>query len=202
MTTYVGRRDASPAQHLYAQAVYTLERAKKEPNGRTPECMVAIVLAAFSLEAVLNLLCEQTFVDKWGGEAGLKEWQEQARSLSPQSKLDLVVELHGLSVDMSREPFSLLESLFKYRNDLAHGKVWHSGDVVFQSKGTPRVGKHQRLVPPWMRAATVGNAEKYVHTVMDVADFLFEQTGYVHGLHISDTATFESVGPLDDDMGG
>ena len=50
-----------------------------------------------------------------------------------------------------------------------------------------------------MRAATLGNAEKYVQSVMDMADFLFEQTGYVHGLHISDTATFESIGALDDE---
>jgi hypothetical protein len=199
VTTYQGSRDASPAQYLYSQAAHTLKRAKEEEEGRTLECMVAIVLTAFAMEAFLNLLAEQTFVEKYGEKQGTKKWQDLERRLDPQTKLDLVVEMHGFKLDTSAEPFNLLPSLFRYRNALAHGKVWHSGDVVFESKGTPRLDAISALKPPWMKTATVGNAEKHLNAVFLMATTLVGYTGYVRGLSISDTASFVSISPLGDE---
>jgi hypothetical protein len=91
-----------------------------------------------------------------------------------------------------------MKSLFRQRNELAHGKLWHSGDVTFESDGTPQLGRVQKLTPPWLRKATLGNAERHLKCVLEAADVLTEGTGYVRGLHISDTASFESVGVVDE----
>ena len=199
MTTYQGRRDASPAQYLLSEAAQALKRAKESEEGRSLECMTSIILSAFALEAFLNLLAEQTFVDKYGEAQGLKKWQALERRLDPQAKLDLIVLMHALKVDTSSSPFNELGGLFSYRNQLAHGKVWHSGDVVFEATGKPSLGKVQKLTPPWFRKATVGNAEKFYKAVLGMADILVGYTGYLRGIRISDTASYESISPLPDE---
>ncbi len=195
MTTYRLGREAAPAQYLFAQAQQSLRRAESEPEGSKLECMNAMIMAAFALESFLNVFGEQVFAERYGEKSGHQKWQEIERGLNPQGKLDLLIAMKSLSVDTSAEPYTLVRSLIKYRNDCAHGKTWRSKDVVVDLPVRPHPNEVPALTPPWFKLATVGTARKYMNAVRTIADDLLLRTDYLRGLRISDTAwhTTESV---------
>jgi hypothetical protein len=195
-TKWRAHRVASPAQYIFSQAEFTLSRAEADPVGRRLECMVAMTLAAFAMEAFLNLLGEQTFCDKYGESEGLRKWERLERRLGAQEKLDLLVAMHGFGLDTTKEPYSLIAALFKYRNMIAHGRTWRSGDVMLETGShilTTDPDDFPEFTPPWFKKATLANARKYVRAVGAAADELLLKTGFIRGLRISDSAWAEEV---------
>lgn len=89
----------------------TLEKAKKEGDGSFYQVMASLIFTAFMMEAYLNHIGPHIF----------KCWGDLER-LKPSSKLNIVAEKLGIEIDKGKRPYQTLSELFKFRNDLAHGK--------------------------------------------------------------------------------
>jgi hypothetical protein len=88
-----------------------LGRAERDAQGNYWVLMSALLLTAFTFEAYLNHIGSKLF----------QTWNVLER-LSPMEKLDVVCERLGISFPSGKRPHNSLRVLFRFRNDLAHGK--------------------------------------------------------------------------------
>jgi hypothetical protein len=102
--------------NTYAQmwnvAQLFLEKAKKDQTGSTWTTMASLIFTAFTLEAYFNHIGEKLF----------KSWKA-LENLPPLNKLDVICEKLEIKLDYSRRPYQTVKALFKFRNELAHGKT-------------------------------------------------------------------------------
>ena len=88
-----------------------LRRAQSDTAGNYWVLMSALLLTAFTFESYLNHIGPQLF----------KSWNALER-LGPLEKLEIVCEKFGISFPPGERPLQSIVTLFKFRNDLAHGK--------------------------------------------------------------------------------
>lgn len=96
---------------LRAAGYHALQDGAARYEGSFYEWMTANIFAAFSLEAYLNHL----------GPLRFKCWEELER-LPVESKLALLLENVDQHPDFSRRPFQTVKDMFRFRNQLAHGR--------------------------------------------------------------------------------
>ena len=75
-------------------------------------CLVGLVFAAFSVEAMLNHFGDKLF-DVW----------DELEVLSPVSKIKVIFDRLKMSYEPGKDPIQITEKLFKFRNSVAHGKT-------------------------------------------------------------------------------
>ncbi|MGB7912979.1 MAG: hypothetical protein WCF59_12220 [Desulfobaccales bacterium] len=97
---------------LWNVASLFLEKAEEDQTGSTWASMASLVFTAFSLEAYFNHIGEKVF----------KSWNA-LENLPPLNKLDVICEKLEIKLDYSRRPYQTIKALFKFRNELAHGKT-------------------------------------------------------------------------------
>lgn len=90
---------------------HALQGGVAQQEGSFYEWMTANVFAAFSLEAYLNHL----------GDLRFKCWEELER-LPVESKLALLLEDLKQCPNFSSRPFQTVKAMFRFRNQLAHGR--------------------------------------------------------------------------------
>lgn len=74
--------------------------------------MSSLVFSAFTMEAYINHVGDYLFV-----------FWDDVEKLRPLGKLNLVCSLIAHDIDMGKRPYQSLTKLFKFRNELAHGKT-------------------------------------------------------------------------------
>ncbi len=88
-----------------------LDNAKHCRPGYFYEWMAAILMAAFTFEAYLN----------HAGKAIFPYWKEMER-ISHRSKLNIICTQLGIKRSDDKRPYQTLVELFRFRNDVVHGK--------------------------------------------------------------------------------
>jgi hypothetical protein len=104
--------------HVWCAASSLLKSAKEHSVGSNHCRVSAVLFSAFAVEACLNHLGE-----KEEEEGRLPHWHIIERKLSPHEKLDLLSLHFRIEIDRGQRPFQTLHELFKFRDNLAHGKT-------------------------------------------------------------------------------
>jgi hypothetical protein len=158
VTMYVEMWDASKI---------LLARAERDTTGNYWVLMSVLVLTAFTFEAYLNHIGPKLFTS----------WNVLER-LSPLEKLEIVCEKLGMSLPPGKPPRQSLVRLFKFRNDLAHGKneilstndLRDNNDNVDAFLGErPKAGWEKMIT--WASVTRVrGDVEKVIRELNAAAD--------------------------------
>lgn len=148
-----------------------LEKAKQDPEGAFYQWMASLVFTAFMLEAFLNHVGQNVF----------KCWTDLERKLSPLEKLNLITEKLGIEKDDGKRPFQTVPALFKFRNDLAHGKTIHLEEeqIVVMDLDGDSDHKHLRksLETHWEKYCTLKNAERVLEDIESICRTIHKVSG-------------------------
>jgi hypothetical protein len=127
-----------------------LDKGTEDQKGRYHQFMASLVFTAFTLEAYLNHIGPQLF----------KCWSDFER-LRPKEKLNVITERLGIKVEYGKRPWQIMNQLFQFRNDIAHGKsqLIKLSKIIQHSKFSDvRLGEPVRT--KWEKYCTQGNAQK------------------------------------------
>lgn len=98
--------------YLWSTANLQREHAENcERKGETFYCIATLVFAAFTIEAYLNHIGPKCLRDKWN------DWW------STKDKLQKLTDHIGLKPDYSVRPYETFHELFRFRDEMAHGKT-------------------------------------------------------------------------------
>ena len=145
-----------------------LGKAKENPEGSFYQLMASLIFTAFTLEAYLNHI----------GQSIFKCWDD-LEQLSPKKKLGLIAEKLKIERDDSKRPFQTIDKLFKFRNDVAHGK---SARLKFENQIKVvdldrTLNRQERLETPWQKYCCLRNAERAREDVKIIIQELHKATG-------------------------
>ena len=154
---------------------YLLEMAKKVDEGQYHLIMSSLVFKAFTIEAYFNHVGRKIFDD----------WKDVERNLSPKNKLDKISKKFEIKIDYGCRPWQLIDEIFTFRNDIAHGK---SLDIVqSETVAQDKYDKGYDLKTEWEKYCTMKNLERadkeisnIVHMIHDAAN-LTEEYPFVMG---------------------
>ncbi|MBC8264383.1 MAG: hypothetical protein H8E47_09710 [Anaerolineales bacterium] len=142
------RRKILTYAYLYEGARFSIEQAEASEEGSFYNCMSAIILCAFCIEAYLNHI----------GSELLPYWDAVERCLRPRDKLEIFDHNLDLRMDLSRRPFQSFTTIFKFRNAVAHGRT-----EVLLDQSIQKVSKGKRVKHPetkWEKLCTVETVKK------------------------------------------
>jgi hypothetical protein len=136
-----------------------LYKAEKDVGGSYYQLMASLIFTAFTLEAYLNHIGERIFVC----------WDD-LEQLSPQRKLNVIAEKMGIERNEGERPYQTIKELFKFRNEVAHGKsVFLKSDDHIVGTNT-EIDKYmsEPLEPKWKRYCSLKNAKRAREDVKNV----------------------------------
>lgn len=154
-----------------------LERAEEKRKGYNHEVRASLILSAFTFEASLNHI----------GSKVVRHWPEIDR-LSWKKKLIILSKECGFEVDFSKSPFQTINTLFTYRNALAHGRTEEDEDYTIREYDD---GKDFRVMedlkPKWQDYESLESSRRAHDAVEQGIDYILEYSGskghpFVHGL--------------------
>jgi hypothetical protein len=105
---FSGFREITPAFTLSSICAYALKKAETTEEGSQLEIITALLMCAFSMEAILNHVGVYLFTEK-SEEPCL--WDAIER-LSPRKKLEAIAERSSLKIDFGAKPFRDFEPMF------------------------------------------------------------------------------------------
>jgi len=170
-------RQVNTYAYMWQASNVMLDKAKKDPEGSDFQLMASLIFTAFTLEAYLNHIGQRIF----------KCWNA-LEQLSPSRKLNVIAEKLEVEKDNGKRPFQTVSNLFKFRNDLAHGKsvsLQHQEKAVVVDN-TFDDYMYERLETPWEEFCTMENAERARVDVESIIRKFHEASG------ISDDILFAS----------
>ena len=126
-------RNVTTYADMWHTSLILLEKGQKEPQGSFHQIMASLVFTAFTLEAYLNHIGEKLF----------SCWNDLER-LSPTKKINVIAEHLNVKVDYGKRPWQVMNELFQFRNDIAHGKSKKEKfrDIV-------PIEQHDPFAQPW-----------------------------------------------------
>lgn len=139
---------------MYAEMWHTskclLQHGQEQPIGRAHQFRASLVFTAFALEAFLNHVGPHLF----------GHWEYLER-LSPKKKLYLIAERLVVNVDMSKRPWQIIDELFEFRNEIAHGKTKKfKPPLKIRDAGKDELPAQWIAQTPWEAFCTERNAIK------------------------------------------
>lgn len=153
------------AHHMLLHAAEReVEEAKASEVGRFNKCLTAMVLAALAIEALANAV----------GSRVASDWAVFER-LNPLEKLDSLASELAFTYERTKEPWSAITQLARFRNDIAHPKP----ELVLEEKILPEIvlGKTLFDLPQSQieRQITLGNAERAHKAVYELKAILTDK---------------------------
>ena len=144
-------RQANTYVETWQASNVLLDKAKKDPEGSYYQLMASLIFTAFTLEAYLNHIGQRIF----------KCWND-LEQLSPSRKLNVIAEKLQVEKDDGKRPFQKVSELFKFRNDVAHGKSVPVKDEVETAVADETVDDFMRKRPEtaWEKYCTLQNVER------------------------------------------
>lgn len=153
----------------YVEFWYTstrlLEMTNEVKQGQYHLVMGSLVFTAFALEAFLNHAGEKVF----------SCWKDLER-LSPKEKLNVVSEKIGLRINYGVRPWQLMNELFQFRNDIAHGKnvnLERLEEKSLTSYGIDPSLQHYNAETRWEKYCTKENAERARSEVRAIIELIY-----------------------------
>jgi hypothetical protein len=138
------------AHHMLLH-VAELEIKDAEANklGRFNKCLTAMVMSALAVEALANAV----------GSRVTEDWPTFEK-MRPHEKLDYLVQQLAIARDPLQEPWSTLQYLGGFRNDIAHPKPEEViGNRVLPEAGLTKTA-FDRPLSKLEREVTLGNAKR------------------------------------------
>lgn len=115
--TITKERNVRTYAEMWRASRALLEFGKEIEKGAHHHFMGSIVFTAFTLEAYLNHIGPMIF----------NCWKSIDR-LSPKDKLIIIAEKVQIDINFGIKPWQVMNDLFGFRNDIAHGK----SDIVYE----------------------------------------------------------------------
>lgn len=175
-------RDVRTCSEMWHTSGVLLEKGQQQPEGCIHQFRASLVFTAFALEAYLNHIGPKLFPD----------WSKLER-LGPRNKLKKVAEHLALKVDGNR-PWQVMEDLFGYRNDIAHGRSAQqtSTETVPLDEYRNRESLLQFVPTKWEEYGTQENAERaredveaIAYAIHEAANIEDELLPFLHGVQSS-----------------
>lgn len=146
------------AHHMLLHAAQlAIAEAEATEHGRFNKSLAAMVMTALAVEALANAVGSRVATD----------WPAFER-LRPHEKIDLIVERLQIPRDTSQEPWTTLQFLGGFRNDIAHPKP----ELVLKENVLPEVGltrtAFQTPLSVLEKEITVRNAKRAHAAVQDL----------------------------------
>jgi hypothetical protein len=163
-------RQVNTYAEMWHASYVMLGKAEENPEGSFYQLMASLIFTAFTLEAYLNHI----------GPSIFKCWDD-LEQLSPKRKLNLIAEKLKIERDDSNRPFQTVAKLFKFRNDVAHGKTVRLKSenrikvVDLDRTLNQRLG--ERLETPWQKYCSLTNAERAREDVKIIIQKLHKGSG-------------------------
>jgi len=171
-------REVRTYSSLWTASYFHLIKGQEDREGCFYHFMASLTFTAFTLEAYLNHIGIKVF----------KSW-ENLESLSPLSKLNIIAEKLEIDINFGRRPWQVMKNLFRFRNEIAHGK----SEIIKVSKVMSE-RKHQKeefngFEPTsWEKFCTENNAlkarkdvEEIVHSLYKAGNFE-DDFPFTHGM--------------------
>jgi len=138
--------------------------ANEFPQGSYFTLMSSILLRAFALEAYLNDIGAKTFV-----------FWEEVDSIRVLDKYNLFCKHLKIDADYSKRPYQTLKELFKFRNEIAHGRsqlINVTKEVSSLEDPFDHIPK-----PKWKEYCNLKNAERVKKDIEKIITELHERLG-------------------------
>lgn len=130
-------RNINTYAYLHSAAMWSLEQAEGNEEGRFYNCMSSIIVSAFCIEAHLNHI----------GNEILPYWDNEIKKdISVQNKLKIISYHLNIVPDFSHRPFQSFKHIMKFRNIMAHGATVK---VIDKSIQIVRDGERIRYPQTW-----------------------------------------------------
>jgi len=138
------------AHHMLLHAAERqIDEARASEVVRFNKCLAAMVLSALAIEALANAV----------GSRVASDWAA-FESLNPLAKLDSLAKALSITYDPTKEPWSAITQLARFRNDIAHPKP----ELISEENFLPEVALEKTLFDSPQsqieRQITLGNAER------------------------------------------
>ncbi|MDG3002581.1 hypothetical protein [Paludisphaera mucosa] len=150
---------------------FLLQEGVEREEGSLLNFMASLTYTAFSFEACLNHVGQEIFPDL--------AWKAIER-LSPRSKLEVIAEKLELKLDFGRKPWSVMIDLFRFRDQIAHGK----SEILEDTSEVPLVDhqEHAWTFTPakWEKYRTREHAEDARAQVEEMVKLIHEKWGHPH----------------------
>jgi hypothetical protein len=159
----VSRERRFSAHHmLLGAARMALEDAEDKKPGWFYAELIALTMSGLAVEAIGNAV----------GERIITDWKNIERSASPIAKLRLICDTLDVTFDPSREPWSTVRWLARFRNEIAHAKPEF---VQVSYHWTREEYERRRTEDPKSKVEkkiTLGQAKRAVKRVTEIQDLL------------------------------
>ncbi len=161
------RREVFTYSEFWHTSYCLLELAKEDPRGSIHQFRASLVFTAFAYEAYLNHIGPKIF----------RTWEALER-LNPKDKTNVIAERIGVPVNFGEMPFQIIRELFKFRNDIAHGKsVVLEGEDVQSLEKFNENPHYLELRTDWEQSCTLQNAENSRSQIEAAVHILHEAAG-------------------------
>ena len=144
-------RDVNTYAEFWHTSYCLIEMTNKVEEGSHHLIMSSLVFTSFAIEAYLNHVGSKFFAS----------WND-LENLNPKKKLNVISEKIGLKVNYGIRPWKLMTELFKFRNDIAHGKTQKLEITKIESldtfNSTMNTFNGYRVVTSWEKYCTKENA--------------------------------------------
>lgn len=175
-------RQVNTYAELWHASNVMLEKAKKDPKGSYYQLMASLIFTAFTLEAFLNHI----------GQSIFKCWND-LEQLSPSRKLNLIAEKLEIERDNGKRPFQTVSKLFRFRNDVAHGKTVYLKSANQITVVDYKFNQHMQefLQTPWENYCNLKNAKRAREDVEKICRIIHKASGitndilFAFGLQVS-----------------
>ncbi len=171
---YKGTREVRTFVDLAHGADVLITTAEQEPQGSYYTTMSAILFTAFTFEAYLNHLGEKTF----------KFWKE-IEPIKVMDKYRVLCKNLDIRPDFTKRPYQTLNTLFKFRNAITHGK----SQILVETKDVSSYDEPYQHTPKahWEEFSVLENARRAKEDVSQVISELHKTAGFgdfpfIHGL--------------------
>lgn len=177
---------------------HSLAQSAKDHEVGSNYCRIsAVALSAFAIEAHLNHI----------GEAKLPFWDIVEPKLSWRAKLELIAMQFDVELDFDNRPFQTLSDLFKFRDQLAHGKT-KCEEKSYEYRGN-REDDFGSLDPGWLKKYWSDEAvERVLEDTRQIIALLHTAAGFEsHSVDVMGGGMFQEVSdkqspPGRSDIGG
>ena len=154
-----GNREVRAYPHLYHAAAYALDENEGTELSYY-DIMTSLTFSAFTLEAYLNHV----------GQQRISYWSE-IEKITPLQKLKVLYDIAKLPYDASKRPIQTANELFKFRNDMAHGKTEKLViDVTVSAKEALTKGNY--IQTRWEQYCNLKEAKRALEDIESIVEYL------------------------------
>ena len=160
------RRDVNTFAKLSHANYILLENTEKKNDGYFYECMATILMSAFKFEAYLNHL----------GVILFPYWNEMERNLAYKAKLNIIRSHLKIKKTDGERPYQTLKDLFRFRNDVVHGKSEFLTETV-EEEGSIEELRRKKPLTQWEKLCTIEFAKRSYKDTEKIVREIHEKAG-------------------------